>query len=76
MDDSALDTSFTTNVSTAIQIAENAMTYGGIAVIGFHGTYWSLYNDGEKWKEYIDAIADIEGVYHYGLDEIINGQFC
>lgn len=80
VDDSALDTSFASDVNAAIQIAQNAIAYGGIAVIGFHGTYWTLYPDaqgnyGGKWKEYIDAIAAIPDVYHYGLDEIINGQF-
>ena len=55
-------------------VAQKALTYGGITVIGFHGTYWEL-DDGVSWKAYIDAIADMQGVYHYGLDEIYNGQW-
>ena len=55
--------------------AQKAMTYGGITVVGFHGTYWEL-DDGVSWKAYIDKIASIQNVYHYGLDEIYNGQWC
>lgn len=56
-------------------VAQKAMTYGGITVVGFHGTYWEL-DDGVSWKAYIDKIASVENVYHYGLDEIYNGQWC
>ena len=55
-------------------IAGKGMTYGGVTVMGFHGTYWEI-DDGDSWKEYIDTIAAIDGVYHYGLDEIYNGQW-
>lgn len=75
IDTCMLDTTMGQDMQKAIDIAENAIAKGGIAVIGFHGTYWTLYNSGEKWKAYIDAIAEIQNVYHYGIDEIVNGQF-
>lgn len=55
-------------------VAQKAITYGGITVVGFHGTYWELDN-GVSWKAYIDKIASIQNIYHYGLDEIYNGQW-
>ena len=55
-------------------IAAKASTYNGIAVMGFHGTYWDR-DSGDSWKAYIDAIAQ-SGLYSYGLDEIYNGQWC
>lgn len=59
------------------QLAEAALKctmYGGISVVGFHGTYWDHFgNNGAEWKQYIDAIASAQGVYHYGIDEIRDG---
>ena len=56
-------------------VAAKCITYNGLAVIGFHGTYWELDN-GDSWKAYIDAIAAISNVYHYGLDELVAGRWC
>lgn len=55
-------------------VAAKCITYNGLAVIGFHGTYWELDN-GDSWKAYIDAIAEL-GVYHYGIDELVAGRWC
>lgn len=55
-------------------VAAKCVTYNGLAVIGFHGTYWELDN-GDSWKAYIDAIAEL-GVYHYGIDELVAGRWC
>lgn len=55
-------------------VALKCAMYGGISVVGFHGTYWNHFgNDGAEWKQYIDAIASADGVYHYGIDEIRDG---
>ena len=72
---SMLDDIMVQNVNIAIRLAETAVSAGGIATIGFHDRYWTDYNDGELWKEYIDAIAEIQGIYHYGFDEILDGMF-
>lgn len=54
-------------------VALKCLTYNGLTVIGFHGTY--ITNEGggmENWQAYIDAIAASDA-YHYGLDEILEG---
>ena len=56
----------------AILIAQKAVEKGGIAVNGYHGTFWSA-DGGTQWKKYIDAIAELD-VKHYGIDEIIEGS--
>lgn len=61
-------------VSKLVAFATKALTYGGIAVIGFHGAFWER-DDGVSWKAYIDAIAELE-VRHYTLDEIYKGMWC
>lgn len=55
----------------AILIARKAKEKGGIAVNGYHGTFWSA-DGGTQWKKYIDAIAELD-VKHYGIDELIEG---
>ena len=55
----------------AILISQKAAEKGGIAVNGYHGTFWSA-DGGEQWKKYIDAIAELN-VKHYGIDELIEG---
>lgn len=55
----------------AILIAQKAVEKGGIAVNGYHGTFWSA-DGGKQWKQYIDAIAELD-VKHYGIDEIVEG---
>lgn len=55
----------------AILIAGKAKEKGGIAVNGYHGTFWSA-DGGTQWKKYIDAIAELD-VKHYGIDELIEG---
>ena len=56
----------------AILIAGKAKEKGGIAVNGYHGTFWNA-DGGTQWKKYIDAIAELD-VKHYGIDEIIEGS--
>ena len=55
----------------AILISQKAAEKGGIAVNGYHGTFWSA-DGGTQWKKYIDAIAELD-VKHYGIDELIEG---
>lgn len=54
-------------------VALKCLTYNGLAVMGFHGTY--ITNEGggmQNWQDYIDTIAASDA-YHYGLDEILEG---
>jgi len=74
LDQSNLDSTFGSDVNKAIDNVQAAIDYNGIAVIGFHGTYWTLYNNGEKWKQYIDAISVMD-LYHYGIDELVEGNY-
>ena len=60
--------------TTLAGYAENAITYGGLAIIGFHGTFWAR-DDGDSWKEYIDAIAELD-THHYTIEEIYKGMWC
>ena len=53
---------------------DTADTYGGIAVIGSHGTFWSA-DDGETWKELIDYIATKTDMISFGIDDVIEGNF-
>jgi hypothetical protein len=53
---------------------DTADTYGGIAVIGSHGTFWSA-DDGETWKELIDYIATKSDMISFGIDELLEGNF-
>lgn len=68
------DTSGPDSGTTLATYAAKAITYSGIAVIGFHGTFWER-DDGDSWKEYVDAIALLD-CHHYTLDEIYNGLWC
>lgn len=69
------DTEGTDGVGTTLaNVAAKAITYGGITVIGFHGTFWARDN-GDSWKEYIDAIAELN-THHYTLEEIYKGMWC
>jgi hypothetical protein len=49
------------------------MTSSGIAVLGFHGTAWET--DADLWKELIDDLAEINGIYFYGIDELVEGTY-
>ena len=63
------------NVATSMIANVNlARDKKGICVNGFHGTFWDADN-GVAWKKYIDGIASISDMYHYGIDDIINGRF-
>lgn len=68
------------NLAYFIALAQAALDYKGIAVIGFHGTFWSENLDeehpaGYRWKQFIDAIAAQENQYFYGIDDILEGRF-
>lgn len=53
---------------------DDAETFGGIAVIGSHGTFWSADN-GVAWKELIDYIASKTALISYGIDDLLEGNF-
>ena len=53
---------------------QKAAELKGIAVNGFHGTFWEKDN-GTSWKAYIDAISQIEGLNYYGIEDIAQGNF-
>ena len=54
-------------------VALKCLTYNGLTVVGFHGTYLTSEGGGlDEWKAYIDAIA-ASNAYFYGLDEILEG---
>ena len=57
-----------------VDLVRKGVELGGYAVIGFHGTFWSRFNNGEKWKEFIDAVAEIEDAKFIGIDELLGGQ--
>jgi len=68
------------NCAYFINLAQAALTYGGLAVIGFHGTFWGGNTDsetlaGDRWKRFIDAVAAQEGQYFYTIDELLEGRF-
>lgn len=68
------------NTAYFIKLAQAAIDYGGIAVIGFHGTFWDgNLNEttlaGDRWKRFIDAISSQIGQYFYGIDDIVEGRF-
>ena len=56
-------------------LAGAAITNKGIAVIGFHDAAWDA-DDGVSWKAFIDYVAEIQGIYFYGIDEIVEGLYC
>ena len=56
-------------------LAQSAMTNKGIAVIGFHDAAWDIDN-GVSWKAFIDYVAEIQDIYFYGIDEIVEGLYC
>lgn len=56
-------------------LAEVAVSNKGIAVIGFHDSSWDV-DGGISWKNFIDYIAEIQGIYFYGIDEIVEGLYC
>lgn len=68
-----LDTSSLDKCDEAIELCKKALKYKGIVVNGYHGTFWEK-DDGVSWKKYIDAISMIEGLRHYGIDEIIENK--
>ena len=69
-----IDTSSLDKLDEAITLCNKAVQYKGIVVNGYHGSFWSKDN-GVSWKAYIDAISQIQGLKHYGIDEILEGKF-
>lgn len=69
-----IDTSSLDKLDEAITLCNKAVQYKGIVVNGYHGTFWSKDN-GVSWKAYIDDISQIQGLKHYGIDEILEGKF-
>ena len=78
---SALDSNSTTPEEAQQTLArmkaaiDEAEALGGIAVIGSHGTFWTA-DDGVAWKELIDYIATKTNMANYGIDDILEGNYC
>lgn len=51
---------------------QDAITYKGMAVLGFHGTFWEADN-GVAWKDLIDYISELSNVDIVTVDELIEG---
>ena len=56
-----------------IASAAAAMASGGVAVLGFHGTAWE--ENADLWKELVDDLAAVSGIYFYGIDELVEGTY-
>lgn len=70
-----------TNTQYFINLAQAALTYEGLAIIGFHGTFWTGNLDeqtlaGDRWKRFIDALAAMSGQNFYTIDDLLEGRFC
>ena len=51
---------------------QDAIAYNGMAVLGFHGTFWEADN-GVAWKDLIDYISELSNVDIVTVDELIEG---
>ena len=78
---SSLDFNNPTDINTEyfIKLAKDALDYKGLAIMGFHGSFWSSNIDtttlaGDRWKRFIDAIILQTDQCFYGIDDILEGR--
>lgn len=69
-------------ISAMVENVRKAVEFGGMAVLGFHGTSWDINmkdvnypNDGDGWKELIDRLSQIDGCTFYTIGDLIEGLY-